>query len=49
MTIIKERYPDFGPTLATEKLRETHGCPVSRETVRKWMIEEGLWLESVPD
>ena len=45
MTIIKERYPDFGPTLATEKLRETHGCPVSRETVRKWMIEEGLWLD----
>ncbi|MBJ6127518.1 ISNCY family transposase [Microvirga splendida] len=45
VTIIKERYPDFGPTLATEKLRETHGCPMSRETVRKWMMEEGLWLD----
>ncbi len=45
MTIIQERYPDFGPTLATEKLRENHGCPVSRETVRKWMMEEGLWLD----
>jgi hypothetical protein len=45
MTIIKERYPDFGPTLATEKLREIHDCPLSRETVRQWMIEEGLWLD----
>jgi transposase len=45
MMIIKERYPDFGPTLAAEKLRENHGCPVSRETVRKWMIEEGLWVD----
>ena len=41
MTLIRERYADFGPTLAAEKLLEVHGCPVSRETVRKWMIEDG--------
>ncbi len=45
MTLIKERYADFGPTLATEKLLEVHDCRVSRETVRAWMIEDGLWLD----
>ena len=45
MTLVRERYADFGPTLATEKLLELHGCPVSRETVRKWMIEDGVWLD----
>jgi len=44
MAIIKERYADFGPTLAAEKLAEVHGCRVSRETLRQWMIEDGLWL-----
>lgn len=41
--IIRERYADFGPTLATEKLLERHGIPVSVETVRNWMISDGLW------
>jgi hypothetical protein len=45
MSIVKERYADFGPTLAAEKLAEQHGCTVSRETLRKWMIEDGIWLE----
>ena len=43
--IIRERYCDFGPTLAGEKLAQLHGCRVSRETLRKWMIEDGLWLD----
>jgi hypothetical protein len=38
----KGRYSDFGPTLAAEKLVGGKG-PVSRETLRKWMIEAGLW------
>jgi len=42
MALVKERYADFGPTLAAEKLRENHACLVSRETLRKWMIEDGL-------
>ena len=41
--LVRERYADFGPTLAAEKLLEEHGLAVSRETLRKWMSEEGLW------
>lgn len=39
----KEEYEGFGPTLAKEKLRSRHGYYLSKETLRKWMIEEGLW------
>src|SRR3954447_7509519 len=41
--IIRDRYSDFGPTLATEKLAELHGLCLARETVRQWMIAAGLW------
>ena len=37
-------YADFGPTLAAEMLAQKHGLKVSRETLRGWMIETGLWL-----
>jgi transposase len=43
LTIIRERYADFGPTLACEKLRELHGITVGKETVRRLMTEAGLW------
>src|SRR5438876_4517472 len=43
LSIVRERYGDFGPTLAAEKLAEHHGCSVSRETLRGWMIADGLW------
>ena len=42
-TLLTAHYADFGPTLATEKLTELHGFDVSVPTVRKWMIELGLW------
>jgi transposase len=45
LAILRERYWDFGPTLAAEKLGELHGIVVGRETVRKWMIEAGLWRD----
>src|SRR6516165_3384963 len=45
LTIIRQRYWDFRPTLATEKLRENHGIALGRETVRQWMIEAGLWRD----
>lgn len=45
MALVKRHYADFGPTLAAEKLVELHECRVSRETLRKWMIEDGLWLD----
>lgn len=44
VTLVRERYADFGPTLATEKLAERDGLRVSRETVRRWMADAGLWL-----
>nr|WP_323780995.1 transposase [Leisingera sp.] len=44
LSLIKENYPDFGPTLAAEMLAAHHGFKVSRETLRKWMAEDGLWL-----
>ncbi|MBB4146244.1 ISNCY family transposase, partial [Rhizobium rhizoryzae] len=44
VTLVRERYADFGPTLVTEKLAERDGLHVSRETVRSWMVDAGLWL-----
>jgi hypothetical protein len=44
LELVRRHYRDFGPTLATEALQERHGFKVGRETVRKWMVEDGLWL-----
>lgn len=44
MMLVRERYADFGPTLAAEKLAERDGLCVSRETLRSWMVDAGLWL-----
>lgn len=44
VALVRESYADFGPTLATEKLAERDGLQVSRETVRNWMVDAGLWL-----
>lgn len=40
----REEYTEFGPTLMKEKLRQRHGYYLSEETLRKWMIETGLWV-----
>ena len=45
LALIRERYWDFGPSLAAEKLRGVHGITLGRETLRLWMVEAGLWLE----
>jgi transposase len=37
------RYPDFKPTLASEKLRENHGISRDPKTIRQIMIKQGLW------
>jgi transposase len=44
LALIRERYTDFGPTLACEKLHESHGIKMSVETVRTLMIAAGLWI-----
>lgn len=43
MVIVKDKYYDFGPTLAAEKLLELDGINISKETLRKLMVEAGLW------
>ena len=44
LELVRQNYCDFGPTLAAEVLLECHGVEVSRETLRKWMVEAGFWL-----
>src|SRR5471030_2900917 len=44
LALIRERYEDFGPTLACEKLRECHGIDLAVETVRTLMMASGLWI-----
>ena len=38
----RERYADFGPTLAAEYLVQ-EGYGIDHETLRRWLIQEGLW------
>ena len=40
---VKERYADFGPTLAAEHLASDDGLEMHGETLRRWMREAGLW------
>jgi transposase len=43
LNLLKTKYKGFGPTLAHEKLVEKEKLKLSNESVRKLMIEEGLW------
>jgi transposase len=48
LALIREKYSGpsdrrFGPTLAAEHLRSEDGLDVTRETLRRWMLAEGLW------
>jgi len=43
LDLVRERYRDFGPSFACEKLVDEHGHRLSAETLRGWMIEDGLW------
>src|SRR5712692_8542786 len=44
IALVRERYADFGPTFAAEKLAERHDLKVSRETLRSWMRQAGIWM-----
>jgi DNA-binding Lrp family transcriptional regulator len=46
MAIVKAKYPDFGPTFASEKLLELDHLKISKETLRNWMIGAGLRTET---
>lgn len=47
LKIIAEHYQapgePFGPTLAAEHLAQDHGVNIDAETLRRWMLVEGLW------
>ena len=42
LSLIREYYSDYGPTLASEKLGENHDIFISKETLRQWMDSEGI-------
>lgn len=42
LALVKQRYADFGPTFAAEKL-PPHGVTVSHDTLRRLMIADGVW------
>lgn len=43
VSLLHKHYYDFGPTLASEKLRENHQINHDSKTIRQIMISEGLW------
>jgi transposase InsO family protein len=46
LALVRERYADFGAVLAHEYLKRDHGFEASAQTLRTWMIEDGLWTPS---
>jgi hypothetical protein len=40
----REKYGDFEPAFAAEKLAEAERISISEDTLRRWLIAEGLWL-----
>ena len=45
VALIREKYIDFGPTLAHEKLVTIHQLKISLSSIRSLMILNGLWNE----
>jgi hypothetical protein len=43
MSIVRSKYADFRPTLASEKLMENHDIRISKEKMRQMMMVDGLW------
>ena len=48
MKLVREKYGEgegegFGPTLAAEHLAGEDGMRIDAETLRRWMLQEGLW------
>jgi transposase len=48
LKLVREKYgagegERFGPTLAAEHLASEDGLPINAETLRRWMLAEGLW------
>ena len=41
--LYREKYWDFGPTLASEHLESSDNYALNHETLRGWLIKEGIW------
>ena len=41
--LYRQKYPDFGPTFANEKLFEIDKIKIGDQTLRNWLIEDGAW------
>lgn len=42
LKLYKQKYPDFGPTLASEKLSELDKIRINDETLRLWLLRENI-------
>ena len=45
LSLVRDHYIDFGPTLAAEKLMARNGLRIGVETLRQWMMADGLWID----
>ncbi len=41
--LYRQKYPDFGPKFANEKLFERDKIKIGDQTLRNWLIEDGAW------
>ena len=48
LAVYEKKYADYGPTLATECLKEEDGLEVAVETLRQWLLSAGLWRKQSP-
>jgi len=48
VAIVSERYLDFTPTFAAEKLAEAHGLKRDRKTIQAVMVGAGVWSKRRP-
>lgn len=48
MGIVKDSLLGSGPTLVSDELNDLHGIELPTTTVRRWMLEEGLWTAKEP-
>jgi transposase len=44
LELFRQKYVDYGPTLAAECLAAEDGLSVSISSLRRWLLAEGLWL-----
>ena len=44
LALYEQKYWDFGPTLASEKLLEDDKLNLHAETLRLWLKEAGIWM-----